>query len=198
MPKASRQRHGHQPASYGLGKVYCSPHRPRDKGKTRTVVDITGNAEQHRSLLRTLELLKQGNAVPAPLSDEITTANDEWVDEPMETDLGPLEDKNPDDAGPNEKTNGTTPQRILPDANAHHLYSTWRSLIPTLVDALLSYKNRTMGKAVTPLFGTLSECSSGCGDAKHSKVLCLFLDRKFSSPCNHIRLTVLQTSGKWK
>jgi hypothetical protein len=204
MPKAPLQRHGHQPASYELGKVYCSPNRPRDKRKTRTTVYIAENVEQHRDLLRKLELLKQGAKVEAPLSDgcasQPTVADDEWVEELMETDSGLFQDNNCDDTVPNEKTktNGATHRRITPDATANHLYSNWRSLIPTLVDSLLFYKNQTMGKVIAPLPCTLGECNRGCEAVKSSKILCLFLDREFPSPYVLLMFIALQTSGKLK
>jgi hypothetical protein len=63
MPKVPVKRHGDHLASTGLAAQYCSPHRPRDKKKTRTVVEITENAERQRKQLQKLELLKQGKQV---------------------------------------------------------------------------------------------------------------------------------------
>jgi hypothetical protein len=180
MPKAPAKRHGHQPASYELGKVYCSPHRPRDKRKTRAIIKISENAERHESLIKKLELLKRGLVLPTSAFDdsmnEPAKEDDEWVDEDMAMEPESHSDTNPSlEEQPKE-----TKRRILPDSASHHLYSNWRSLIPTLVDGLLGYKARTMGKFVAPLLNVLKWCDEGCEGTKYSKVICLFLDRTSS------------------
>jgi len=181
MPKAPGKRHGHRQASYGLGNAYRSPHKPRDKTKTRTLVEISDNAERQHALLMKLELLKRGEhteaqGLPDNCTNQAAEDNNEWVDESMEDD--PSLDGGLDSTNPTELPQEST-RRTLPDATAKQLYLNWRSLIPTVVHDLLQYKSRTLGKALTPLSDTFSGCHKGCENVKHHKVLCLLLDRTF-------------------
>ncbi|KAG2368661.1 hypothetical protein BDR07DRAFT_1224943, partial [Suillus spraguei] len=66
----------------------------------------------------------------------------------------------------------------LPGKMAYNLYASWKTLIPTLVDAHLKYSARTHGRPLQELCPVISACAnSGCVQRRFSMV-CLFFDRK--------------------
>ncbi|KAG1794286.1 uncharacterized protein BJ212DRAFT_1292086, partial [Suillus subaureus] len=52
---------------------------------------------------------------------------------------------------------------ILPDKMANNLYTSWKMLIPTLVDVHLKYSARTHGHPLPEICPVISACASpGC------------------------------------
>ncbi|KAG1845655.1 hypothetical protein F4604DRAFT_1884256 [Suillus subluteus] len=62
--------------------------------------------------------------------------------------------------GPKSVVPEDTGRRLLPDKMANNLYSAWKALIPTLVDAHLKYSARTHGHPLTEPHPVISACAS--------------------------------------
>ncbi|KAG2111091.1 hypothetical protein DEU56DRAFT_936200, partial [Suillus clintonianus] len=67
-------------------------------------------------------------------------------------------------------------RRILPDKMANNLYSAWKVLIPTLVDAHLKYSARTHGHPLTETHPVISACASHACSQRRFSIVCLFFD----------------------
>lgn len=73
------------------------------------------------------------------------------------------------------------PPKAIGDATLK-LYSSWASILPTLVEPLLEYEHQSIGKPLTSPSSILRECINGrqldC-EFKTFNILCLFPDRKY-------------------
>ncbi|PPQ96642.1 hypothetical protein CVT26_010666, partial [Gymnopilus dilepis] len=70
-------------------------------------------------------------------------------------------------------------RRVIPDQSEHNLYSSWNSLLPTLVDDILSYTSATVGLPGRVVGSSLSsDCRVAAQDCKtkSTQVLCLYLN----------------------
>jgi hypothetical protein len=180
------QTRSQQPIIHGLGKHFTSPTKARDKRKTTVIVRPPGQESKRRRLLEKLQLLRQ----PGPSSTSTSIANDSVqppLDEtlPMDVDADGWEDietaglaqsKSPLSPGPK------VPRRILPDSESTRLYTAWNSLLPSLVNSLITYISMSTGHVVTPAMDLCSKCEQLCAP-KDIKILCLYFDRKFTFAC---------------
>ncbi|KIM55135.1 hypothetical protein SCLCIDRAFT_48836, partial [Scleroderma citrinum Foug A] len=64
----------------------------------------------------------------------------------------------------------------IPDQSTERLYNSWRSLIPTLIEPLLEYTSRTLGKHLPPLLSTISFCKKCDCERRTARILCLLFD----------------------
>jgi hypothetical protein len=160
------------PTSSGLGTHFSSPLKARDKRKTATFVRIPGHAKKRQRLLEKMASLLRGDTDPAPeatIPDHVPIPDigveDDWVDDgPVKVDepeIEPVKMKN----------------RILPDDAAIRLYTSWKSLIPTLITPLLQYINVSIGQPIQFAFQVTSGCVRDC-HVKETPILCLYFDRK--------------------
>ncbi|KAG2156682.1 uncharacterized protein EDB93DRAFT_1238950 [Suillus bovinus] len=64
--------------------------------------------------------------------------------------------------------------RILPDKMANNLYTSWKALIPTLVDPHLKYSARTHGHPLAEICPVISACASSSCVQQRFSIVCLF------------------------
>ncbi|KAG2082068.1 uncharacterized protein F5147DRAFT_535822, partial [Suillus discolor] len=64
----------------------------------------------------------------------------------------------------------------LPDKSAESLYSSWSTLIPTLVDAQIKYSTRTHSKPFQNPHEVISACATSQCTPKQTSLICLFFD----------------------
>ncbi|KIM66430.1 hypothetical protein SCLCIDRAFT_110411, partial [Scleroderma citrinum Foug A] len=63
-----------------------------------------------------------------------------------------------------------------PNPPAERLYSSWKSLIPTLVLPFLNYMSRMRGKPLPPFSPYISLCKQNNCEWKVTKILCLLFN----------------------
>ncbi|KAG0706003.1 hypothetical protein DFH29DRAFT_980719 [Suillus ampliporus] len=155
----------------GLGRHFISPRKPRNKRTTQTLVEVPGAEAKRRRILAAMEQLMNPdrhasksplppplsvtNALPDPADNFIT---DDDVEIPGETLLKDLK------------------RRIWPDRSTQTLYSSWSTLIPTLVEAQLQYSVQTHGKPLEKIQKVISACGTLQCASKRTSLVCLFLD----------------------
>jgi len=185
-PKAGTRRA--QVVMLGLGRHFESPKHSRDKSKTNTTVNVPGQASKHRYALARLAQLQSMTAPDTSEScdQESYSINFPWENEarddfvmdeeyvPSDTDHV-MQDGEPDIS----ETQPTMSNRhIIPDPPAEHLYSSWKSLIPTLVLPFLNYTSRMLGKPLPSYSPYILLCKENNCEQKITKILCLLFDRE--------------------
>jgi hypothetical protein len=175
-----------QPLSTGLGTHFTSPVKPRDKKKTRSIVEVPGHAEKKQRLEEKLERLRYSVAKPHPAGvvnsvDDEAFRDDPFLDiPPDQVDHSERGSPEPAMASAEEKTRT---KRLVPDSAALHLVDSWRQLLPTLLDPLLQHTSRTVGVPLPAIESFESDCTRpiSCSKTrKTSAVICLFFDRMFA------------------
>ena len=175
-----------QPVMHGLGKHFESPRHSRDKTRTNRIINVPGQASKHcYTLVRLAQLQSMTTADTSescghePYSTDIpweSEAIDNFVmDEeyaPSDTDHN-IQDREPDIS---ETQPTTSNQHIIPDPPAERLYSSWKSLIPTLVLPFLNYTSRMQGKPLPPFSSYISLCKQNNCEWKVTKIPCLLFD----------------------
>lgn len=79
---------------------------------------------------------------------------------------------------PTHGTHEDHERRILPGKLAKNLYTSWKMLMPTLVDAHLKYSARTHRHPLPEPCPVISACSSSSCAQREFSIVCLFFDRK--------------------
>lgn len=131
-----------QLVSSGLGHHFVSPQKPQDKKKTQTLIKLPGAQAKWRHLLTLMEELMHPER---QASNSSATPTDRAIEDlPL-----PKYDFITDDVGMSiselelqaDFTIGDTQSKhhILPDKSTNTLYSSWSTLIPTLVEAQVKY-----------------------------------------------------------
>lgn len=182
----------------GLGKLYTSPRKPRNKLKTQTQATNRIHQElKKQSLYKRLYKLLQPPSSPSPLGPASTSNFDdsEWQDEIVLSE--DIVDTSTLDSV-NEELESQIPtcstRRTVPNNANFSLYQSWQELLPTLMDSFLAYLSASVGTAVTPVKGDLE------GQCKHPQrcitkttlILCLYFDRESSSSYFFfLRMTIL-------
>ena len=156
----------------GLGIHFSSPRKKKNPQKTQTFVYFPGQALRHQCLLDHLDDLFNHKTACEPPGCEagLDTAPESFTLE-MET-IGNMDVEETDD---NERSEHPPP---LQWARQDHLFSNWKSLIPTIVCPHLEYLSETLGKPLTGHASLLSACSRDC-DKRPTKITCLYFDCKF-------------------
>ena len=93
----------------------------------------------------------------------------DWEEMPMETDPSPgLVSSSP-----------PKPRRgLLPNVDTRKLFDRWKSVLPRLVNPLLTYVTSTIGQKWITVKAVKSQCSSPMGcQTRNKDVLCLFVGR---------------------
>ncbi len=148
-----------------------SPVKKRNPKKSQTIVTIKTKAIRLKEARARL-----AGAQPEANSTE-PSAVDEWVDVDMADHCasGPV---NMEDivVDCEPKT-----RRTVPDQATSLQYQRWLSLLPDLQTAYLQHLPESIGAPMYPhqTFSPLPCSSLHCTGLKTTKVLCLFLDRKF-------------------
>ena len=201
MPADAKTKHsnrGQQPYTSGLGKVFTSPTKRRNKHKSTTLVAPIGLNMRQKRLLDDIRRLK---ALPANTGAHACSESDTVLEgQPPKGDpesfnhslepicAAPLDFESSDpgmvDATVSlDPTLFTKSRRTLPDATAHELYNRWMTRLPTLVLSLSVYVTRTTGVHLEPVTELKSTCLKDQRDMCHwksSNILCLFFDRKLT------------------
>lgn len=177
---------GAQQVSSGLGHHFVSPKKPRDKNKTQKGVELPGVRAKRRRLLARMEELMNpeskevGNDVHAAEPPEVVSTIDETdiiaeipdpdfdIDTPVESPSGVLLDELRDK------------RRTVPDKSTDMLYTSWKALIPTLIEPHLKYSARTLATALVTTPNIISACATLSCPQKRTSIVCLFFDRKCS------------------
>ncbi|KAG1887308.1 hypothetical protein F4604DRAFT_1917113 [Suillus subluteus] len=185
MP-AIRPTRGAQPISTGLGVHFVSPKKARDPKKTQMLVHIPGANSKHKRLLAQMAALmnpqmlttQTPSSSSAPAQPEAPANFDDTASYPYDQDDSMVNDYQPDKGPcPTDLAPKDLGRRILPDKMANNLYTSWKALIPTLVDPHLKYSARTHGHPLAEICPVISACaSSGCVQRQFS-IVCLFFDR---------------------
>jgi hypothetical protein len=191
---------GQQPYTSGLGKVFTTPTKRRNKHKSTTLVAPVGLDMRRKRLLNDIRRLKafSSNTGPNPHSDATATLEGRSSEDDPTLELGSPSHDNDNfntslepisdgfdggdvgnDLGPILATKN---RRTLPDATAHELYNCWMARLPTLASSLSLYVTRTTGVPLEPIKELKSTCSTereGRCNRRTSTILCLFYDRMF-------------------
>ncbi|KAG1879878.1 hypothetical protein F4604DRAFT_1923085 [Suillus subluteus] len=186
MP-AIRPTRGAQPISTGLGVHFVSPKKARDPKKMQMLVHIPGANSKHKRLLAQMAALmnpqmlttQTPSSSSAPAQPEAPANFDDTASYPYDQDDSMVNDYQPDKGPcPTDLAPEDLGHRILPDKMANNLYTSWKALIPTLVDPHLKYSARTHGHPLAEICPVISACaSSGCVQRQFS-IVCLFFDHK--------------------
>ncbi|KAG2353816.1 hypothetical protein BDR07DRAFT_1382783, partial [Suillus spraguei] len=181
-----RPTRGAQPISTGLGYHFVSPKKARDAKKTQTLVHIPGvNSKQQRIREQMAALMKpqvltttdtpSSESSSAPVRSETPTNIEDAVNHYSYDEDDFI--ANDSDYQPTQETSCPTTdvtheaqrRHILPGKMAYNLYASWKTLIPTLVDAHLKYSARTHGRPLPELCPVISACAnSGCVQRRFS------------------------------
>jgi hypothetical protein len=184
QPHKTRPTRNAQLVSSGLGRHFVSPRKPRDKKKTQTVVNLPGADAKRRRILTAMEELMNPqhqastsmppNPYSLPIANQPPDSGDDMIIYDVEMLDLPVE---PEPALKPEEAQAK--RRISPDKSADSLYSSWSTLIPTLVDAQIKYSARTHGKPFQNPHEVISACATLRCTPKRMSLICLFFDRKF-------------------
>jgi hypothetical protein len=164
-----------QLTSAGLGKHFASPKKQRDKKKTTTYVHLPAKDLKRKTLLAKFAALQQGS-VPVPVESHTDNAHipADFIDEPLEIATDDFESSIPASDTPK------LTRRILPDTEAARLYTSWKKLLPSLLDPFLAYTNSSMARAIIPAGDLASQCTvQGC-PSKSAQIQCLYFDRELT------------------
>lgn len=175
LPKRQRL-----PVAGKFGTLHISPLKKQDKRKTSTFVTRIGHDAKLESLRERMASILAGKAaiaaqpVPAdPVPEE------EWEDVNMEVVVEDSPSSSNASVPDISLPKNANPRRILPNSADHTVFDRWKKVMPTLVDPLIRYIVSTNGRGLV----AKEEIKSPCTDescARHtSRMLCLFLDRKW-------------------
>jgi len=139
----------------------------------QTLIHIPGVNSKHRCLLAqmvalmnpqvlTIETQSSSSVLAQP---EAPTNFDDTASYSYDEDNSMVNDYQPDKEEPCPADLGhkNLGHHILPDKMANNHYTSWKALIPTLVDPHLKYLARTHGHPLAEICPAISSCaSSGC------------------------------------
>ncbi|KAG1836027.1 hypothetical protein C8R48DRAFT_783020 [Suillus tomentosus] len=184
---------GAQCVSSGLGHHFVSPKKPRDKKKTQKHVELPGAQAKHRQLLARMQQLIN----PEPKQSKVHAVDAvETVSDTSQTDaLAKIPD--PDFEIPSEPPSdilvekSLVKHRILPDKATDSSYSSWKTLIPFLVEPHLKYSAQTLATALEITPKVISACATLSCPQKRTSIACLFFDRFMSIDVLSCRCSML-------
>ena len=191
MPKDSVRppTRGSQLHTSGLGIVFTSPKKRRDKKKSTTFVAPIGSDMRQQHLLAKIQRLKAHrieeptvDVLEGQLGEDSLMSQDATFDTPSDNSQE-SSDWVDDGVCVSERDTTTTlkSRRLLPNTTTDELYARWMATLPRLVPSLTSYITRTTGVPLEPITNIQASCIDfqNC-ERKSSKILCLFVDRKLS------------------
>jgi hypothetical protein len=175
---------GSQRISSGLGHHFVSPKKPRDKKKTQKSVKLPGVVAKRRRLLVQMEQLMNpepqcavADVHPVDTTNAISNMDDtDAMAEISDLDSDPVE--SPSITPLLEDLHDR--RRTVPDKSTDMLYTSWKALIPSLVDPHLKYSARTLATALGTVPNVISACTTLSCPQKRTLIVCLFFDSKFS------------------
>ena len=179
-----------QPVMHGLGRHFESPRHSRDKTRTNTIVNIPRQVSKRCYALARLAQLqsttKSTGSTPEACDHESYSTDFPWEngdaddfvmdEEYIQNDADHIMQDGEPDISETQPTMSN--RRIIPDPSAERLYSSWKSVIPTLISPFLNYVSRTLGKPLPPFLPHISLCKQNICERKVTKILCLLFDRE--------------------
>lgn len=185
MPKVSKSTRSAQPFTSGLGLLFKSPRKRRQKKHAETIVQPIGEAKRHRKLQEKLQCLQQfATTETTPDSSDSEEVPDILVDTPTPTPDHPFESILPDyeipvaQKPPPSNDAPRAHRRVLPDAAANSLYARWTTVLPRLIVPLLAYISTSTGKIPLRVTNLEAQCRRTRCERKTTQILCLFQDCK--------------------
>ncbi|KAF7981244.1 hypothetical protein HWV62_34613 [Athelia sp. TMB] len=193
---ATSQIRRRQPTSSGHGKHFTSPARKDYRKKSGSKVYIRDHTGRYPGLHARLLQLRNSVDHP-PLEDDVAPSNEDDIEgdlsyqddirdmdydeEPQGSE--PLLDPSPPLPCPPTPDHIKTKRRILPNTADFNEYRHWQENVEQMVDAYLSYTNRTLGKPVERSEVILRQ-DCDCNEFKESSITCLYYDhfRKLQVP----------------
>lgn len=208
MPLSRHPKRSSQHATSGLGQIFSSPVKPRDKKKSTTLVMPLGLTAKQRALEEQQAMLMAkiygpvhstnftGSSVDSPVPVDCTlspelpgSSSSTWEADEVQN-YGDDGQVTPDMTEPThpELNSPETPtgkihtpktRRLHPDSTAHELYARWKQALPRLVDPLLTYVSTSIGREHYILKEPAAVCNNpGSCGQKSNKILCLFFSCK--------------------
>lgn len=173
---------GAQCVSSGLGHHFVSLKKSRDKKKSQTHIELPGAQAKHHQLLAHMQQLMK----PEHKQTKVHAVDAvETVSDTSQTDtLAEIPD--PDFEIPSEPSSDILAQEsqikhcILPDKATDSLYSSWKTLIPFLVEPHLKYSAWMLAAALEITPKVISACTTCLCPQKWTTIACLFFDSKSS------------------
>jgi hypothetical protein len=166
-----------QPVLPAPGLHFRSPVKRRDKRKRNTAYVVPLQESLLASKLGRIKELKESIVNASHHKSAL------WQDEPME--YGNMADEivDVDPAADVDMTViDTSPEksrrRIVPNTEASRLYSSWKALIPSLVDPLLQFISDSMGCVISPASNLYCECTRQDCVAKTTSMTCIYYNRE--------------------
>ena len=174
---------GKQPASRnGLGTNFQSPKRKRSSyyKTTKTAWKIFNPESEKRNLMMQMAEMYAGKRGDSAKARVVSGNHVSHVlpDLLLEEDRGAVDL----DVGTSPSAVNASPKRLAPDQSERNLYATWNSLLPTLVEDILSYTSATVGLPERVAESTLSSNCQAVPQncvTKTTQVLCLYLNREW-------------------
>ena len=160
----------------GLGQHFTSPKKKKNTRKTQTLVPFPGQAKKRQRLLDRLNNLLNHKVVHEPAGCETNLATAPEVSTPETETIGFMDVEEADDHEPTEHS------PPMQHARVDHLFSHWKSVIPTMARPYLEYLGETLGKPLPRHASLLSACLRDC-DKRSTNITCLYFDCKSSLPC---------------
>jgi hypothetical protein len=162
----------------GLGVHFSSPIKRRDKKKSSTIIHVPGHRYKRQTLLHEIEALMRQSS-PSPVPQDFNSPDDTPL--PMDTgnDISHVHIQETFDCDQDVSpgSQDAVKRRIHPDEEAYSLYDRWISLLPSLVDTLLSYDKTSMGSVFPPATNIIYSCSDLTCSRKATQITSLYFDR---------------------
>jgi len=173
-PARSRQR-----TAPGFGEHFVSPKKVRDPKKTTTQSVVPGQAAKHQKLLAKLKALQ--NPIEPPPEDTHLIQSQDVDPYPSDPDSGTGQQPDINLASLDQVEDGqpytTNQRRLVPDATAFRLYSSWNGLIRSLVRPFLEYLTVSAASVHPPTGDIHSTCRTTACAFKTTNITALFFDR---------------------
>jgi hypothetical protein len=144
------QTHAKQLTTGGLGIHFASPIKPRDEKKSSTIVHVPGYQSKRQTLLHEIDMLKRRSS-PSLTPEHATTSDMDITGDNTTSNDTANEGTIGCDQSITHKSQAPVRRRTQPGEDAYALYDRWTSLLPSLIDPLLSYDKTSMRACFNPL-----------------------------------------------
>lgn len=181
MARTSQLR-GRQLTTGGHGTFFPSPAR-KGYRKKQSKVYIKNSSGRYQGLHAKLQQLRK--SVDDPLFQDDTENDLGWQDDPGDMDYNddgspvPEPVPNPDPLPqPSTPDHDKAKRRILPNEADFREYKHWKENVGQMVDAYLSYTNRSLRKPAERI-EVIERDGCECVDLKSTTLTCLYFDRTY-------------------
>ncbi|KAL4076546.1 hypothetical protein V8B97DRAFT_2021910 [Scleroderma yunnanense] len=152
--------HSVQPIiTQGMGWHFCSPQKPRNKKKNSTIVSVPGHAFKHQKLLDELnDLLTHPSSEPSKSTSVKAVSPIPIPQGLLEEDLEDMSFNFDSKEVPCGTPTVEPVHTLNPTAMAISLCTSWKVVIPTIIDPFLKYTAAMLGKPLDILDSLLLLC----------------------------------------